>query len=144
MKTDISLQVNKSADDVWDYFVDLDKVPEWSSAVLQARPDGAGAPRVGAGVVHRVKMMGRTTEVRYEITGFEPARELAVASTSGPMPTRLRMRLSPRGTGTHVAVHVEARPAGLLRLATPLLEPVWRRAFQNDFATARQNIEAAN
>lgn len=49
MKTDISLQVNKPADDVWDYFLDLDKVPEWSSAVLQARPDGAGAPRVGGG-----------------------------------------------------------------------------------------------
>jgi carbon monoxide dehydrogenase subunit G len=87
-------------------------------------------------------MMGRTREVVYEITAFQPGSELGMSSIAGPMPTRLHMQLSPAGGSTRVRVHIEASPGGLLKLARPVLEPALRRTFENDFATAKQKIEA--
>jgi hypothetical protein len=52
------------------------------------------------------------------------------------------MQLSPAGGSTRVRVHIEASPGGLLKLARPVLEPALRRTFENDFATAKQKIEA--
>ena len=142
MKTEIDLTVRRPAEEVWDYFMDLNKVPEWSSAVLEARQEDEGPPRVGARVMHRVKMMGRTREVLYRVTEYEPARRLGMETVSGPMPMTLDMHLRPDGNVTRVNVHIEARPGGPLKLAQPLIQPAWRRAFEKDFQTAKEKIEA--
>lgn len=96
--------------------------PRWEAEVLEIRPLTPGPVRLGSRAVMVREERGRRSEAPYEVTAFEPGREIAFRHLDGPMGFTLRFTLAPAGdSATDLTVDVDMAPRGVLRLISPLI-----------------------
>lgn len=121
-------QVNRSAKETFDVIGThiYDNHPKWEAEVLQIRrltPDPVG---VGSRAVMIRREFGRTKEVEYVLTEFEPNRRIAAYHPDGGMEFNISFTITPIDADScTVQVDVQAQPQGLARI----LEPIMRRAM---------------
>jgi uncharacterized protein YndB with AHSA1/START domain len=79
--------------------------------------------QVGATVRGRRRLLGRSMDLPYEITQYEPNRGLAMKGRMGPVSFEDGYRLEPAGNETRVTFWLRFMPAGAMILAMPILLP---------------------
>ena len=94
-KAEASIVVNRPAHDVFAYMTDIDKETEWQAELLEAKQTSTGPLSVGTTVREVRRFMNRRMEVVFEITEFEPDREMSFKSISAPFPMHGRYSLEP-------------------------------------------------
>jgi uncharacterized protein YndB with AHSA1/START domain len=117
-----SVTVDRPARDVFDYLADGTHNREWRSGVLDIErttdSTGEGAAYPG----------GRRIDGDYRITVFDPPRRLEFLVTAGPARPRGVFELADSaGRGTVVRFTLDLRPAGLMKLMTPMIARQMRR-----------------
>ena len=142
VRAEISVVINRSAEDIFPYLSEVQKAPEWQSGILEANQLSDGPPAVGTTSREVRHIFGRRLETTFEITEFEPHRKLSFKSTSGPFAMQGRYTLVPTEGGTRVTFVLEGKISGILKMAEPIVLGTAKRQMDTDFGNLKVLLEA--
>jgi uncharacterized membrane protein len=141
VRIDFTVEVERGAQEIFDYLIDLARLPEWQSSALEARADRPLAE--GVRIIERRRVLGRVVEDELEVTAFEPPRRFALKSLRSPVRFTVDHRLVEDGGSTLVQVVAEAEPGTFMKLAEPLLARTAEQELRKDFERMKQIVESA-
>jgi carbon monoxide dehydrogenase subunit G len=117
----------------------VERLPEWQSSATSAHVEGE--VRKGARIRERRTFLGRDVTTELEVTAYETPRRFDVRSHGGPVSYEIRHGLERAGTGTRLAVDVDVKVGGLMRIAVQGPLTVAEREFRQDFARLKELLE---
>jgi uncharacterized membrane protein len=142
MKLDTEIVVDRPIEEVFAAWADLERSPEWAAPVIERRKVSDGPLGVGTRFHAIDQFPGRRVAFDLEITAYEPHSHMA-ATWFKPMEGGWDARFSDAGGGTHLAMHAEMRPTGLMRLLSPVMAPWAKRQMRKDLQAFKAMLEAA-
>jgi uncharacterized protein YndB with AHSA1/START domain len=146
-RIETSIIINRPVDEVFAAASNMDNLPKWSTATLEAEITSEGPPREGSTVRLVGTFLGRRIESDAQFTEFEPPHHFAMATTSGPVAFRNRWIFEPSDGGTKVTGVNEAETSGFLkmvRIAEPIAIRMGKRQLEADIANLKDLIEAGD
>jgi hypothetical protein len=139
VRIDFTVEVEGEAQEIFDYLIDVARLPEWQSSAIMARADGPLAE--GVRIAERRRVLGREVESELEVTAFEPPRRFALKALSGPVRFTVDHTLVEDGAMTLVHVVAEAEPGTFMKLAEPLLARTAQQELRSDFDRLKEAVE---
>jgi uncharacterized protein YndB with AHSA1/START domain len=137
-----TVQISRPPEEVFAFVADARNRPLWDESVATEELTSPEPIGVGSTVRTGLRSMGRDYILTWEITEHEPPSRQTIESTSGPFPTTLAYRLSPRDGGTLVEFSVTGRPTGMLRLLQPLIaRNTQKRNLERGFPRLKRLLE---
>ena len=139
---EMSIVIDRPAEDVFAFLSDLENDVKWRREWVEARNTSQGPIGVGATFLLVSEVLGRRSEVVYEVTEYEPNRMAAWKTVSGPMPLTFRRSFDGVEGGTRVTVRYDGEMRGFFKLAAPLLVSMGRRQLEGDIPRLKELMEA--
>lgn len=142
MRIDHNVDVTRPITEVFEYWADLERSPEWAAPVIERRKLTDGP--VGVGTRYRAvdRFPGRTVTFELEITEFVPQERMA-AVWFEPMGGGWTATFAETDGGTQVALSASVEPTGVMKLLSPLLAPWVRRQMGRDLAAFKARVESS-
>ena len=141
-KAEVSVVINRQAQEVFAYLTDIDKETAWQTGLIEAKQTSAGPVSVGTTVREVRQLMGRKMEVVFEITKFVPNEEMAFNSISGPFPMHGQYALQPEDGGTKVTFFVEVELSGVYKMAELIVVQTAKRQMGADLTRLKTLLES--
>src|SRR6266567_1381439 len=117
-----TVMINRPAHEVFDYLADGTHNRDWRSGVLEIEKASAGE---GEGTSYRQVLAGpggRRIQGDYRVTVFDPPRRLEFLVTAGPARPSGTFELTETPDhSTLVKFALDIKPAGLMKLVTPMI-----------------------
>ena len=138
-----SIDIDRSAEDVFAFVGDQTNAPRWQRGLVEVRrttPDP-----IGVGTRHTAvrTFVGRRLELSNEYTRYEP-HSLVEFRVSGSMPGRASYTVESTGIGwARLTSRIELQASGMLRLAEPLMAATLRRDVEANLGTLKALLEGA-
>ncbi len=110
MKASASIVIDKPIAEVWNFIADIRNMDKWVTGVSAPKPTSEGRWGVGSTLESDYTYAGRTHNITYEITGFDPPNRMSMRSTSGPFPFEGWIELRKEKDGTHLINTIDAKP----------------------------------
>ena len=139
IRAEHTVEIARSAQEVFAALVDVARVPEWQASAVEARADGPLAE--GVRIQERRHFLGHDEETELEVTAFEPPRRLSLRTLKGPVKLVIDHVLQERDGHTKLHVTAEGKPQGLLRLAGPAVAAKARQELRRDFDRLKAILE---
>ena len=139
MKIDLTIDIDRTPEDVFAYLTDPENLPEWQASALECRWEGARA--AGARIHERRTFLGREVTSEVEVTAYEPDRRFALRSLAGPLPFEAVHVLEPRDGGTRLVFHGNAEPGRFFKLGGSMVRRAAERQFRTDFERLKGILE---
>jgi uncharacterized protein YndB with AHSA1/START domain len=130
--------IDRPADDVFAALVNLERVPDWNSSVIEVRRTDDGPLTVGSTLVYVGKFLGRKFESDAQVTEFVSNEKFSSKSVSGPFYLEIDNALETCDGGTRITSDYRGESRGFFKLA----EPVMVRLSKNLFETSTDNLKA--
>jgi carbon monoxide dehydrogenase subunit G len=143
IRIELPVDVARPVHDVFAYMTDLEKLAEWQPNLVSVTKEGDGP--IGRGTrLREVRRgpLGRNLEAIVEVAAYEPDRRFDLRIVSGPLPIDGSHVFHATDGGTRIDFVAKGRPAGVLRIAEPLLARVLRRQFSGYFQRLKGVLEA--
>ena len=142
MELKMSIDVHRTAADVFAYVSDVKNNVEWEKEVVEMEYTSEGPVGVGSTGRRVEKYMG-TEESTLEITEYEENQRVAVAFASPKFQGDLRWDLEPIDDGTRVQFQMRGQAKGLvLKLIMPLFMPMMKRQVRRNFDTFKGILDS--
>ena len=135
---DIVTVIDRPADQVFAFLVDVDKVADWNTQVTEVRKTSEGPLGVGTTLLFVGKFLGRRFESVSQWTEYIPNERFSTKMISGPFHLEIENTLSSVDGGTRLATIYRGESRGFFKLA----EPVIVRLTKKQFETATENLRA--
>jgi carbon monoxide dehydrogenase subunit G len=139
MKTEETVTIRRTPEEVFAYLSDADKIPQWAPAKVKLLTDGPVG--VGSQFSQTASVLGQSLESVTEVTAYDKPKHYAVKSISGPVPFEQRFTLSPTEEGTKLDAVLEAEPGGLFKLAQPLIAPAMHKQLKDVVNNLKRLLE---
>ena len=142
-RVDLTVTIDRAAEDVFRVLSDPSTTPRWSSNALEEHVTTDGP--IGIGSRRRAVVRGfggGTTENEAEVTSFEPNRRIALRSIESPVPFATAYSLTPIGGRTRVDWSWVFELRGWQRPLGPLLRSMFGRSFRADLARLKAMMES--
>jgi hypothetical protein len=135
--------IGRSVEDVFDFVADQRNEPQYNPRMVRAAKVTDGP--VGKGTVFRsaAKSMGRTAEMRIELTGDDRATRLASRTIMRQADVDGTLTFEPALSGTRMRWSWHVRPKGAVRLMAPLIRWLGRRQEQAIWTNMKRYLENA-
>jgi carbon monoxide dehydrogenase subunit G len=91
MKLSKSIEIHRTARDVWPWLSEPEKMKQWMKGLLEVTPLSEGEPQVGFRAKLRIKEGGRISEYDEEIVELVPNRKVRSRITGGALPNGMEM-----------------------------------------------------
>ncbi len=128
---------------VSDFSGDPANAPEWHRRIASADWQTEPPITLGSQITFRARFMGKDLMYTYEVVEFSPGEQVAMRTVQGPFPINTIYTWRPVGDRvTHITLRNHGEPAGLARLATPLMKFAMRRAMRKDLAQLKRLLES--
>ncbi|MGH9081126.1 MAG: SRPBCC family protein [Acidimicrobiales bacterium] len=138
-----SIEIDRSAEDVFAYATDPSRFSEWQKGVVDGRMESAGAPQVGdrCFTTRRIGLADRP--VTSELVCFDPPHQWGVRGVDGPIRATVDVTVEPGSENTaHLTIAVDFVGHGIGRLLVPLLvRREARREMPVNVTTLKQRLE---
>jgi hypothetical protein len=120
-RIDGEILIGQPVDVVFDFVADQRNEPQYNSRMVRA--DKVTGGPVGKGTVFRsaARSMGRTADMRSELTGYDRPARLASNTTMSQADVDGTITFEPVPAGTRMHWTWEVRPKGAFRLLAPLI-----------------------
>ncbi|MEM7348034.1 MAG: SRPBCC family protein [Chloroflexota bacterium] len=141
IRVDITIEVERPSDEVFDYISNFENNPLWQSGMQEATITSKGPLGVGTTYVQGAKFLGRRIESNFEVLAYEPGRMVKAKSTSGTFPIEFMRSVTPMDTGTMVSAVIKGDATGIFKIAQPLLAPMVKRQIEADYANLKRVLE---
>jgi uncharacterized protein YndB with AHSA1/START domain len=139
-----SVVIDRDLEEVFEFVTNIDNLPQWSGAVVDAKQTSAGPLGVGTTQTRVIQFMGQRAENSHEVTEYEPNKIYSVKSTSGPLPMAERLTFDAINAGVRISVVGEVEAGGFLKLAGPIASRMAKRQLGADFSSLKKLLEARN
>ena len=117
-----TVMISRPIEEVFAFLSDFENVPTWNYAIIETHKVSEGPVGVGT-IYQQVRSVPSRSKERFEVTAYNPPRQLEIRGQLGPFPSRLAYALAavPEGTRITNAVELELRGPGRLlgRVAVP-------------------------
>ena len=140
IKHKTSIHLNCAPAQVFPFLSDPQKLLLWQSDLIKSEVETAGPLRTGSRFREVRRMGRRETEIRGEISDFEPDRCLATRTETKPHAS-VRYDLEPEEGGTRLRYVFTLQTAGLMRLMEPMIGTSIRKGTAANLAKLRQLLE---
>ena len=139
MHAEVSVEIARTPEDVFDYLTDVSNLPAWQSGVHSASLDGE--PGVGTRILESRHMLGRELRTTLEIEGYERPRLFTLRALDSPVPFTVRHELAEHGTGTRLTVLGEGDAGMLPGFAAGIMARRAEKQFRKDFERLKRLLE---
>jgi len=144
IKLESSTSIERPAEKVFAFLSVPENHARFIPGMLEFKQTSAGPfGRVGATVRGRRRLLGRSMDLPYEITEYEPNRALAMKGRMGPVSFEDGYVLEPAGEGTRITFWLRFKPAGAMFLAMPILLPWGKIHGAETIANLKRALQAA-
>ena len=135
MRAELSVQIARSPEDVFDYLVDVSNLPRWQSGVHSATRDGDR--------IHESRhLLGRELSTTLAIDEEERPHVFAIRALDSPVPFTVRHTLEPSEGGTRLTVVGEGDAGLLPGFAAGIMARRAERQFRKDFERLKGLLES--
>lgn len=141
LRVDATVEIARSPEEVFAFASDVEKLPLWLNAVIEANQITEGPLAEGTELEHVLSFLGKRFTVRYETTQHEAARRLAFRSISGPIEMQTTIMYEPVPGGTRIDQVVTGDTRGFFRVAEPLLVKLGQRQLQGSLENLKDLLE---
>ena len=116
-------RIETSPETLFEFIANLEKLPEWQSGVIDARPQGDGVLRKGAVALVTRDLMGQHITAPLTVTELEPPRRLGIASEVSGVKASGVLDLAPTddGTATDLTFAMEIRGSFITSFMEPMI-----------------------
>jgi carbon monoxide dehydrogenase subunit G len=143
IRIELPVEVARPVQDVFAYVTDLERLSEWQPNVISVTRETEGPLRQGTRLREvRRGPFGRNVEAIVEVSAYEPDRRFDLRIVSGPLPIDGSHEFHGTDGGTRVDFVAQGQPAGVLRIAEPLLARVLRRQFSGYYDRLKGVLES--
>jgi carbon monoxide dehydrogenase subunit G len=139
VRIDFTIEVERPAQEVFDYLCDVERLPEWQASAIESHAEGPLAE--GSRIVERRRLMGRELTNELEVTAYDPPRRLTLKALGGPVRFTVDHELVEIDGSTRVQVVAEAESGTFMKLAEPLLARTAEEELRKDFARLKEILE---
>jgi carbon monoxide dehydrogenase subunit G len=135
MRAELSVEIARSPEEVFDYLTDVSNLPRWQSGVHSAEREGSQ--------IHESRhMLGRGLQTTLEIEAEERPRLFTIRAVASPVPFTVRHELEPSGAGTKLTVIGEGDAGLLPGFASGIMARRAEKQFRKDFERLKRLLEA--
>jgi len=142
----LSIFVNRSQQDVFDFLTDPVNLSKWNSNFASAEWTSSNAPGLGSTYKVLANMSGGKNEGLFEITQWDPPQGYGYKSISGlPSPIESiesTVTLAPKENGTQLTFESQFGLVGILMIAEGMFRKLAEKGDGANFDTAKRLIEA--
>ena len=140
----VSIEVDRSAEDVFAYATDPSRFSEWQKGVVSGEMKSAGSPQIGDLCVttRRIGFADRPSTA--ELVRFDPPHHWGVRGVDGPIRAMVDVTVEPRSNASaHLTIALEFDGHGIGRLLVPLVvRGEARREMPVNVAQLKQRLES--
>lgn len=138
---DLGTLIDRPIKDVFAFVANPNNMSKWNSAVVNLQQITPGA--VGAGTKFRSvgEMMGRRIEGEMQITAYEPDTKCGFQVNAGPMQVNMNFTFKTVGTGTKISLNAQGNPAGVFKLAEPVMAGRVKSMMEENLAHLKSVLE---
>ena len=135
-----TVMIRRPIEDVFGFLADFENLPKWNYAISETLKISQGPVGVGT-IYQQVRSIPSRSAERFEVTAYDPPRQLEIRGQLGPFPSRLAYALDsiPEGTRVTNAVELELRGPG--RLLGPVAVPRVREAVATNLQKLKELLE---
>ena len=138
-----SVEIDRSAADVFAYLDQLDRHGEWQTEIVSARVGTEGPVRVGTRATEVRKVPGGQREFTYEITAHDPPRLVSFRGQDGPVRPVGTVTVEPLGeTRSRVTIDLGFEGHGIGKLLLPLVLRDARKRVPVNQQRLKERLEA--
>ena len=136
-----SFVVARSRERVFLYFSDFTNTEQWDPGTVTTTRTDSGP--IGAGATfHNVSTFrGRTTELDYELTDYQPSSKLVFVGTNKTVTSQDNLVFVGQGQRTRITYRADFHFHGFAKLAAPLLKAPLEKLADQTVAQIRSMIE---
>lgn len=135
MRAELSVEIARSPEEVFDYLTDVANLPAWQSGVHAARREGDR--------IHESRhLLGRELTTTLAIDEEQRPRVFAIRALDSPVPFSVRHTLEPNGGGTRLTVVGEGDAGMLPGFAAGIMARRAEKQFRKDFERLKRLLEA--
>jgi hypothetical protein len=128
--------------DVAQYATDPSHTPEWYENIRSVEWKTPRALAVGARLTFVASFLGKRLEYTYEIVELVVGEKLVMRTSEGPFPMETTYTWERIDDGrTRMTLRNRGAPAGVFRLAAPVMAAAMRRATRKDLERLKSILE---
>jgi len=138
-----SIEIDRTAEDVFAYLDEHERHKEWQDQIVSARVESDGPIRVGTRVIETRRMPGGERDFSYEITEHDPPRRSAFRVLNGPVRAKGVITVEPLGESrSRVTLELDFEGSGAGRLLLPVVRREARKQVPKDQQKLKQQLES--
>ncbi|MBA3383240.1 MAG: SRPBCC family protein [Actinobacteria bacterium] len=137
-----TVEIDRPAEEVFEYLTDVSRLPEWQSSAVSAELDGA--LRKGARVREARTFMGRRAASTLEVTEYEPPRRFSLRVVEGPIRYSVEHALEALDGRTRVTFVGRGETRGVPRLMQGAVRRAVERQFVKDLEALKRTLESTD
>ena len=135
MHAELTVEIARTPEEVFDYLADVSNLPSWQSGVHAARREGSQ--------IHESRhMLGRELSTTLEIEQEERPRLFTLRAVNRPVPFTVRHELERNGGGTTLRVVGEGDAGMLPGFAAGIMARRAEKQFRKDFERLKRLLES--
>jgi len=143
LTVDESIVVNKPRTEVYEFMMDPDNVPVYSSNVVEYELLSGDKDKVGRTCHGVVKVAGRRLEFTDELVENEPGRGGKLVSQDATIPYSLSVSYEDEGEGTRISWHQEMESLkGVFKFADGIVLKLYGRDVRSNLEKAKTILES--
>jgi carbon monoxide dehydrogenase subunit G len=140
VRIELTIDVARTAEEVFEHLIDLDRLPEWQASAVESHSDEPLS--AGVRIFECRRVLGKEIHNELEVTAFDPPRRLTLKALKGPVRFTVDHRLAEADGGTRLEVVAEGKSGRFMKLAEPVLARHAEQELRDDFARLKELLEA--
>ncbi len=138
----VTVEVDRSAAEVFDYVSDFENNPRWQRGMKSCRWTSQPPHGVESTYDQVARFLGKDVLSSFVVVEHEAGRRVKITSTAGPFPITETRTVEPLVDGrSRVTAIVEGDASRYFRRAAPLLRRMVQRSVRGDYAHLKQQLE---
>jgi uncharacterized membrane protein len=126
-----TVEIERSAADVFDFIADFENNPKWQGGMRACRWTSAGPIGVGSTYVQEASFLGRSIETSFRVTEYEPGRTISIESIKSTFPIQVTRSVEPiDAKRCRVSAHVRGQPKGIVKLLSGMAKSMIAKDYE--------------
>lgn len=138
---DLGVLIDKPIKHVFAFAANPNNMSKWNSTVVSLEQITPGTVGVGTKFKSVGEMMGRRIEGEMQVTAYEPDTKCGYQVNAGPMQVNLTLTFKTVGTGTKISLNAQGNPAGVFKLAEPMMAGRVKSMMEENLARLKSVLE---
>lgn len=140
---DESIVINRPRSEVWDFMIEPDNVPVYSSNIIEYELVSGEKSKVGRKCRGAVKVAGRRLEMTDELVEVEEGHWAKTISEDATIPYSLELTYEDKGDSTKILWHQEVESLkGVFKFADPIVLKLYSRDVRSNLDKAKTLLES--